>query len=50
MKYIRRDVRQLQYWFRDDVITVSEMKRMPAFGPKRRQYVIYLEFMNVFFA
>ena len=48
MKYIRIDVRQLQYWFRDDVITVPEMKRMPAFGPKRRQYV--LEFMNVFFA
>ena len=48
MKYIRIDVRQLQYWFRDDVITVSEMKRMPAFGAKRRQYV--LEFMNVFFA
>ena len=48
MKYIRIDVRQLQYWFRDDVITVPEMKRMPSFGAKRRQYV--LEFMNVFFA
>ena len=45
MKYIRIDVRRLQYWFRDDVITESEMKRMPGFGPKRRQYV--LEFMNV---
>jgi hypothetical protein len=45
MKYIRIDVRRLQYWFRDDVITESEMKKIPAFGAKRRQYV--LEFMNV---
>ena len=45
LKYIRIDVRRLQYWFDDDVITESEMKNIPAFGAKRRQYV--LEFMNV---
>ena len=48
LKYIRRDIRYLQYWFRDDVITESEMKRVPGFGVKRCQYV--LEFMNVILA
>jgi hypothetical protein len=48
MKYIRRDISRMQPWFRDNVITESEMKKIPAFGAKRRQYV--LEFMNVFFA
>jgi hypothetical protein len=48
MKYIRRDIRRMQPWFRDNVITESEMEKIPAFGPKRRQYL--LEFINVFFA
>jgi hypothetical protein len=48
MKYIRRDIRRMQPWFRDNLITESEMKKIPTFGPKRRQYL--LEFINVFFA
>jgi hypothetical protein len=48
MKYIRRDIRHMRPWFGDNVITESEMKKIPGFGAKRRQYV--LEFMNVFFA